>query len=143
MTWQYRDGCEARLFMVPWGYGGLKTAKDYWLKLCIFVKAGCLWITGRQAQPLSFLKIATFRSIINRLVGKVKPRLVFELWHIMSVTLFIEGKNDALAGEGKKILMAAVFAFHTDKAVVQIAAIEIAIDYMLDIGPQKPYCLEK
>ena len=31
--------------------------------------------------------------------------------------------------------MAAVFAFHTGKAVVQIAVIEIAIDYLLDIGP--------
>ncbi len=31
--------------------------------------------------------------------------------------------------------MATVFTFHTGKAVMQIAAIEIAIDYLLDIGP--------
>ena len=31
--------------------------------------------------------------------------------------------------------MAAVFAFHTGKAVMQIAAIEIAIDHLLDIRP--------
>ena len=31
--------------------------------------------------------------------------------------------------------MAAIFAFHTGKAVMQIAAIEIAIDYLLDIWP--------
>ena len=31
--------------------------------------------------------------------------------------------------------MAAVFAFHTGKPVVQITAIEIAIDHLLDIGP--------
>ena len=31
--------------------------------------------------------------------------------------------------------MAAILAFNTGKAVVQIAAIEIAIDYLLDIGP--------
>jgi len=31
--------------------------------------------------------------------------------------------------------MAAIFAFHAGKAVVQIAAIEIAIDHLLDIGP--------
>jgi len=30
--------------------------------------------------------------------------------------------------------MAAVFAFHTGKAVVEIIAIEIAIDYVLEIG---------
>ncbi len=41
----------------------------------------------------------------------------------------------ALAGKCQQIFMAAVFAFHTGKAVMQIAAIEIAIDHLLDIGP--------
>jgi len=31
--------------------------------------------------------------------------------------------------------MIAIFAFHTGKAVVQITAIEITIDHLLDIGP--------
>ena len=31
--------------------------------------------------------------------------------------------------------MAAILAFHAGKTVVQIAAIEVAIDYLLDIGP--------
>ena len=31
--------------------------------------------------------------------------------------------------------MAAVFALHAGKAVVQIAAVEIAIDHLLDIWP--------
>ena len=44
-------------------------------------------------------------------------------------------KAAALAEEGQEIFMAAVLAFHTGKATVQIAAIEIAIDYLLDIGP--------
>jgi hypothetical protein len=43
-------------------------------------------------------------------------------------------KTAALAGECQEVFVAAVFAFHTDKAVVQIATIEIAIDYLLDIG---------
>ena len=30
--------------------------------------------------------------------------------------------------------MAAVFTFHAGKAVVQITAIEIAVDHLLDIG---------
>ena len=41
----------------------------------------------------------------------------------------------ALAGKGQQIFMAAIFAFHTGKAVVQIAAIEIAVDHLLEIGP--------
>jgi hypothetical protein len=39
------------------------------------------------------------------------------------------------AGEGQKILMAAIFAFHAGKAVVQVATIEIAINHLLDIRP--------
>jgi hypothetical protein len=35
--------------------------------------------------------------------------------------------------------MASVFAFHPGKAVVQIAAVEIAVDHLLDIGLQNPY----
>jgi hypothetical protein len=41
----------------------------------------------------------------------------------------------ALAGKCQEIFVAAVFAFHTGKAVVQITAIEITIDHLLDIGP--------
>ena len=44
-------------------------------------------------------------------------------------------KMTALAGEGREIFMAAIFAFHAGKAVVQIAAVEITIDHLLDIGP--------
>lgn len=31
--------------------------------------------------------------------------------------------------------MAAIFAFHTGKAVVQLTAVEITMDHLLDIGP--------
>jgi hypothetical protein len=44
-------------------------------------------------------------------------------------------KAATLAGECQKVFVATVFAFHTGKVVVQIAAIERAIDYLLDIGP--------
>jgi len=43
----------------------------------------------------------------------------------------------ALAGKRQQIFMAAVFAFHTGKAVVRIAAVEIAIDHLRDIGPSE------
>ena len=39
----------------------------------------------------------------------------------------------ALAGICQEIFMTAVFAFHTGKAVVQIAAIEIAVDHLVDV----------
>jgi hypothetical protein len=41
----------------------------------------------------------------------------------------------ALAGKSEEIFMAAVFAFHTGKTVLQIAAIEITINHLLDIWP--------
>jgi hypothetical protein len=44
-------------------------------------------------------------------------------------------KMTALARKYQQIFVAAVFAFHTGKPVAQIAAIEIAIDHLLDIGP--------
>jgi hypothetical protein len=40
----------------------------------------------------------------------------------------------ALAGENDEIFMAGIFTFHTGKAVVQITAIEITIDHLLDRG---------
>jgi len=39
-----------------------------------------------------------------------------------------------LAGKCQEIFVAAIFAFHTGEAVVQITTIEIAIDHLLDIG---------
>jgi hypothetical protein len=52
-------------------------------------------------------------------------------------TLLMAGGAEvtALAGKGQEIFMAAVLAFHTGKAVVQVTAIEITIDHLLDIGP--------
>jgi len=41
----------------------------------------------------------------------------------------------ALAGECQQIFVAAVFTFYAGKAVVQITAIEITIDHLLDIRP--------
>jgi hypothetical protein len=43
-----------------------------------------------------------------------------------------------LARKGQKVLMAAVPAAHPRKAVVQVAAVQVAIDYMADIRPEKP-----
>jgi hypothetical protein len=42
-------------------------------------------------------------------------------------------KAVTLAGEGKQLLMAAVFALHTGKAVVEIAAVQIAVNDIREI----------
>jgi len=44
----------------------------------------------------------------------------------------------ALAGECQEIFMAAIFAFHAGKAVVQVPAIEVPVNDLLQIGPQEP-----
>ena len=46
-------------------------------------------------------------------------------------------KLTSIAGENHEVFVAAVFAFHASKAVVQIAAIEIPVDDLLDIGTEK------
>ena len=38
------------------------------------------------------------------------------------------------AGEDQEVFVAAIFRFHAGKAVVQVAAIEITIDNLFDIG---------
>ena len=43
----------------------------------------------------------------------------------------------ALAGEGKKILVIADLALHPGKTVMQIAAIQITMDDLLEIGPEE------
>ena len=43
----------------------------------------------------------------------------------------------ALAGECQEVFMAAIFTFHAGKAVVRVAAIKIAVNHLLDIGPPK------
>jgi hypothetical protein len=45
------------------------------------------------------------------------------------------GISASLQHKGQKIFMVAIPALHPGKAVVQVAAIEIAIDHLLDIGP--------
>ena len=43
-----------------------------------------------------------------------------------------------LAEEGWKVFVAAVFAFHTSKPVVDVAAIQIPINHLLDV--RSPLC---
>jgi len=45
--------------------------------------------------------------------------------------------------ERQQVFMAAVFAFHTGKAVLQIAAVEITVNHLFDIGPPESVLLGK
>jgi hypothetical protein len=44
-------------------------------------------------------------------------------------------KAVTLAGEGQKVFVAAVFAFHTGKAIAQIAAIKITVIDLMGYAP--------
>jgi hypothetical protein len=44
----------------------------------------------------------------------------------------------ALAGEGQKIFMVAMPALHPGKAVVQVAAFQIAVDDPIEVGTPEP-----
>jgi alkanesulfonate monooxygenase SsuD/methylene tetrahydromethanopterin reductase-like flavin-dependent oxidoreductase (luciferase family) len=44
-------------------------------------------------------------------------------------------KMATLAGKRQQILMAAIFALHAGKAVVQITAVKIAMNHLLHVGP--------
>jgi hypothetical protein len=47
-------------------------------------------------------------------------------------------KAVTLTREGEQLLITAVSVLHAGKAVVQIAAVKITIDHLLDIGPPEP-----
>jgi hypothetical protein len=70
-------------------------------------------------------------------VGDLLEHIHVEPLPEFSHALLVTGGVDvaARAGESHEIFMAAILAFHTGKAVVQIAAIEIARDHLLDRGP--------
>ena len=54
------------------------------------------------------------------------------------IVIHLRLKVTPLTGESQQVFMAAVFTLHTGKAVVQIAAIEAALDYLFDICPPEP-----
>jgi len=51
--------------------------------------------------------------------------------------LLVTGRAEvpAFTGECQEVFVAAVFAFHTGKTMLQIAAIQITVDHLCDIGP--------
>ena len=44
-------------------------------------------------------------------------------------------KMTALAGEGQKIFVVVIPAFHPDKAVVQVAILQVAVNDLMEVGP--------
>jgi hypothetical protein len=52
-------------------------------------------------------------------------------------------KATTLEIEVQQIFIAAVFAFHTGKAVVDVTAIQIPVNHPLDVRSPETYCREK
>ncbi|MDP1989767.1 MAG: hypothetical protein Q8K00_01995, partial [Syntrophales bacterium] len=76
---------------------------------------------------------AEYEMPVRHLLEDIHAEPLPEFHHALLVTRRTEVVPFARVCQ--EIFMAAVFAFHTSKAVVQIAAVEIAIDHLLDMGP--------
>jgi len=79
------------------------------------------------------LRDAEYEMTVRNLLEDIHAEPFHEFHHPLLVAGWT--KVAALARKCQQIFMAAVFTFHTCKAVVQITAIEIAIDHLLDVGP--------
>ena len=79
------------------------------------------------------LRDAEYEMTVRNLLEDIHAEPFPEFHHPLLVAGWT--KVAALARKCQQIFMAAVFTFHTCKAVVQITAIEIAIDHLLDVGP--------
>jgi hypothetical protein len=83
--------------------------------------------------PAKNLRDAEDEMTVGHLLEDIHTEPLSEFHHALLMT----GRAEvaALAREGQKIFVAAVFASHAGKAVAQIAAIEITVDYLFDIWP--------
>ena len=79
------------------------------------------------------LRDAEDKMSVGNLLEDIHAEPFPEFHHALLMARWTE--MTALAGEGQKIFMTAIFTFQTGKAVMQIAAIEITIDDLLDIRP--------
>jgi hypothetical protein len=72
-------------------------------------------------------------------VGNLLDHFRAEPFPEFHYTLLMTGRTKmaALAGKGQEVLVVAVFALHACEAVVQISAIQIPVDDLLDIGAKK------
>jgi hypothetical protein len=76
---------------------------------------------------------AEYEMSVRNLLEDIHAEPLPEFHHPLLMTGWT--KVAALARKCQQIFMAAVFAFHAGKAVVQITAVEMTIDHLLDIGP--------
>ena len=76
---------------------------------------------------------AEYEMTVGDLLEDIHAEPLPEFHHALLMAGWAE--MTPLAGECQQIFMAAVFAFHTGKPVVQITAIEITMDHLLDIWP--------
>ena len=79
------------------------------------------------------LRDAEYEMAVRDLFEDIHAEPLPEFDHALLVARW--AKMPSFTRKCQQIFVAAVFTFHAGKAVVQITAIEIAIDHLLDIGP--------
>jgi len=79
------------------------------------------------------LRDAEYEMTVRDLFENIHAEPFAEFDHALLVARW--AKMPSFTRKCQQIFMAAAFTFHAGKAVVQIAAIEVAIDHLLDIGP--------
>ena len=84
-----------------------------------------------QEVPTKYFRDAEDKMPVRNLLEDVHAQPLPEFHHALLVT----GRAEvaALAGKCQQVFMAAVFAFHTGKPVVDVAAIQIPINHLLDV----------
>ena len=93
---------------------------------------------GKELSVIEKISAQNLRDAEDEMpVGNLLEDIHTEPFPELHHALLMAGwaKMTALAGEGQQILMAAVMTFDTGKAVVRIAAVEIPMDHLFDIGP--------
>jgi hypothetical protein len=97
--------------------------------------------TAKGGKEFSIVKKIPPENLRNA-ENKMPMCNLFEDFHAQPLSEFHHtflmagwAKMAAFAGECQQVFMAAVFAFHTGKAAVQIATIQIAVNHLLKIRP--------
>ena len=86
-----------------------------------------------EKVPAQDLRDAEDEMPVRYLLEDIHAEPLAEFYDALLMARWAE--MPALARKCQQIFMTAVSTFHSGKAVVQIAAVEIAIDHLLDIGP--------
>lgn len=106
--------------------------------LAVLKALECKWTIKASVRAQDMAVGIKAEKIAKDLNGddETRHRILFpELHHPLLVAG--EAKMPALAGESQKVLIAAIFAFHTGKAVVQISTVQVLIHDIPEIRTEE------